>query len=81
MSSDNYVALVITSCRMCPYKRVEHMPGHDADNWFCYRGSKPREIAGYIEYASEEPRDIYRGCPLKRTAATKLLRKLRTKRS
>lgn len=58
--------LVINNCGECPHRRIERdYAGACAEKWVCYaKSSRGRKIAGYIEWSSEEPKEIPEWCPL-----------------
>lgn len=54
--------LELKHCRECPHCDMRHMPGHDASDWHCLLAK--RVISTYIEYQSDEPKEIPKWCPL-----------------
>lgn len=55
--------LVLTNCKDCPHRKIERTENAGyAHDWICHL--KDRKIAGYIEWPSEEPKEIPEWCPL-----------------
>lgn len=64
MTSKKVAILEFDSCRECPFKEDSRTPGAGyALDWFCTKDVK-RKIASYIEWATEEPKEIPDWCPL-----------------
>ena len=62
------VYLKLETCKLCPYMKTQRTMGAGcAEDWICIKGEKPREIKGYIEYPSEDPKEIPEWCPLRKT--------------
>lgn len=56
--------IFISECGKCPFKKEERTMGAGyAEDWICTK--KNKKIAGYIEWPSEEPKEIPTWCPLK----------------
>jgi len=58
--------LKIKNCKECPFLVVERTMGAGcATDWLCGKTKrKNSKIAGYIEWPSEEPKEIPNWCPL-----------------
>ena len=54
----------LASCGDCPHKKTKHTEGTGyGQDWLCGKMNN-KEIAGYIEWSSEEPKSIPKWCPL-----------------
>ncbi len=62
------VTLKITRCGECPHHKVGHgysLDGFDHGcDWTCSLAK--REIAGFVERSSQEPKEIPNWCPLRK---------------
>lgn len=58
------ITIKVKTCRKCPFRNTEKMPGRCAVDWFCSKKNGKR-IAGYIEWPSEEPNNVPEWCPFR----------------
>jgi hypothetical protein len=67
----NHVMLKIERCAECPHLRIGasySLDGFDRGNdWNCDKAK--REIAGFVERSSDEPKKIPAWCPLRKKRA------------
>jgi hypothetical protein len=58
------VTLKITTCKLCPHRKVERAFHNGSETWTCRQFDKV--IAVDIEWSSEEPKVIPKWCPLRK---------------